>query len=185
MGKPFELQKQSENDIVDELDAKLGNLNINEEEKVEQKDDGQIIEKKEREPEKDNKQADFMGFHFCQPKKDCPHCLPGENIAHISEFKDLSVTTPCKDCNHTRENWVCLKCKVICCSRYIKSHMLIHNEESKHPIALSFADFSFWCYECDDYVVSEHLDHVKHFYPQKFSDGESLLDQFAGNSKAA
>ena len=64
----------------------------------------------------------------------------------------------------------------------------MHNEASKHPIALSFADFSFWCYECDSYVVSKHLDHVKHFYPQKFgSEDVSVLEQYqiAMNSKGA
>ena len=108
-----------------------------------------------------------MGLHAVCPISECPHCIP-ENITPIEEFKELTITTPCYECEHTKENWVCLKCKVIGCSRYVKSHLLAHNEKEKHPIALSFADFSYWCYECESYVISKHLNHVNHFYPQKF-----------------
>lgn len=114
---------------------------------------------------KEDEDGPIMGFHAVCPIQECPHCVPGENIAPIEEFKDITISSPCKDCDHTKENWICLKCKVIGCSRYVKSHMVAHNEEDHHPIALSFADFSFWCYECDSYVISKHLNHVKHFYP--------------------
>lgn len=171
-------QKPKTDVDVDNLGKKLEGLDINKDEKGEEKkeEDDQIVEKKasdapkvdekgERLPEVDAQPGPIMGFYACQPIKECPHCIPGENIAPIEEFKDLTVTTPCKDCGHTKENWVCLKCKVILCSRYVKSHMVQHNEKDHHPIALSFADFSFWCYDCDSYVVSQHLNHVKHFYP--------------------
>ena len=99
-----------------------------------------------------DEEGPIMGFFAVTPIIECPHCIPIENIAPLSEFSELTITTPCKDCDHTKENWICLKCKVIGCSRYVKSHMVAHNEECKHPIALSFADFSYWCYECDSYV---------------------------------
>lgn len=38
------------------------------------------------------------------------------------------------------------------CSRYVKSHMVEHAGKAGHKIALSFADLSVWCYECDDYI---------------------------------
>jgi len=124
-----------------------------------------------------------MGFFAVEPKKECPHCIPGENIAPKEDFEKEGITikSPCKDCGHTQENWVCLKCKVIGCSRYVNSHMVAHNDAEKHPIALSFADFSFWCYECDSYVISKHLDHVKYFYPQKFgAESASHMTEYAG-----
>jgi hypothetical protein len=49
-----------------------------------------------------------------------------------------------------------------------------HNQENpEHMIAMSFADFSYWCYECDSYVVHPLLshasrDHPEGFYTQKF-----------------
>ncbi|XP_053149724.1 histone deacetylase 6 isoform X2 [Hemicordylus capensis] len=38
------------------------------------------------------------------------------------------------------------------CGRYINQHMITHNLESGHPLALSFADLSVWCYVCQAYV---------------------------------
>jgi hypothetical protein len=56
-----------------------------------------------------------------------------------------------------------------------------HNEKTSHPIALSFADFSYWCYDCESYIQSKHLDHVQYFYPQKFGDEKvSVLQEYAG-----
>ena len=103
-----------------------------------------------------------MGFFAVEPKKDCPHCIP-ENITPIEEFADITVTTPCVDCGHTKENWVCIKCKVIGCSRYVESHMVAHNNSEHHPIALSFADFSFWCYAFPPKInPSSGIMHVTH-----------------------
>jgi len=48
-----------------------------------------------------------------------------------------------------------------------------------HPIVFSFADFSFWCYECDSYVVHPLLTHQKYFYSQKFPEGVDTLDALA------
>lgn len=38
------------------------------------------------------------------------------------------------------------------CSRYINAHMLQHHEGSGHPLVLSYADLSTWCYHCQAYV---------------------------------
>ena len=44
-----------------------------------------------------------------------------------------------------------------------------------HPIVFSFADFSYWCYACDSYIVHKLLDHQKsHFYSEKFPEELSL-----------
>lgn len=131
----------------------------------------------------------IMGFFAVEPIKECPHCVPGVNITPVEEFKDISINTPCYNCGHTKENWVCLKTKVVGCSRYVNSCMVKYNEKEKNPIALSFADFSYWCYECDSYVISKYLNHVqKHFYAQKFGadKGVSHLTEYAliNNSKA-
>jgi len=111
----------------------------------------------------------FMGFFAVEPIKECPHCIPGVYITPVEEFKDITIKTPCYGCGHCKENWVCMKSKVVGCSRYVNSCMVKYNEKEKNPIALSFADFSYWCYECDSYVISKHLNHVKeYFYAQKF-----------------
>lgn len=55
--------------------------------------------------------------------------------------------------------------------------MVAHNRENAdHPIVFSFADFSFWCYECDSYVVHPLLNHTEQFYLQKFAEDAPLKD---------
>ena len=108
------------------------------------------------------------------PKRDCPHCTP-EHILPKEEFKDVHVNDPCSDCGNVGENWVCLKpgCRAVKCSRYVQSHMLDHQAENPghgHPIAFSFADFSYWCYACDSYVEHPLLDHAAYFFEQKFGE---------------
>ena len=87
------------------------------------------------------------GFVAVCPKTDCPHCTI-DNIEDSPDFKDTSVNDPCKVCGEKGEVWICLKCKEVFCSRYVNGHMVEHFEETKHPICFSFADFSYWCYEC-------------------------------------
>ena len=38
------------------------------------------------------------------------------------------------------------------CGRYINGHMVSHNEGSGHPLAISLADISVWCFPCDAYL---------------------------------
>jgi len=89
-----------------------------------------------------------------QPKLDCPH-LSAENLAQDSLTVDAKA--PCKDCNDPRENWLCLKCGAVSCSRYVNSHAAAHFETSHHCLALSFSDLSFWCYTCESYIKSPAL----------------------------
>jgi histone deacetylase 6 len=77
---------------------------------------------------------------------------------------------PCKTCNDLRENWLCLSCYEIECSRYINGHMSEHYEKTRHPMVLSFSDISVWCYVCDSYVHNDKLTKIKTLaYESKFS----------------
>jgi uncharacterized UBP type Zn finger protein len=175
-----DLDNRLKNSAVDDLTKAVESLNIEESKE-------EVKEEEKKENTNAGEEGPIMGFHAVVPIKECPHCVPGKHIAPISEFKEITIKSPCNECDHTKENWICLKCKVIGCSRYVKSHMVSHYEKEKHPIALSFADFSYWCYECDSYVESKHLNHVKHFYPQKFGAANvNHLTEYAiiKNSKA-
>jgi hypothetical protein len=62
------------------------------------------------------------------------------------------------------ENWLCLQCGEVHCSRYINGHGLQHWEDSKereppngHCVAVSMADLSVWCHACSAYLKSERL----------------------------
>ena len=78
-------------------------------------------------------------------------------------------------CENIGENWVCLKCGLVGCSRYKNSDMMRHQEETEHQIALSFSDLSFWCYSCNEYIMADALHALlQMFSKKKFGDVESI-----------
>lgn len=44
------------------------------------------------------------------------------------------------------------------------------NPGHAHPIVFSFADFSYWCYACDSYVIHPLLNQARYFHKQKFPE---------------
>lgn len=107
----------------------------------------------------ENKAEEKTGFAV-DPKKDCPHFKPEYKDALMNtfmKFKGDLVNQKCVDCENMGENWICLECQEIFCSRFVKSHMVSHNEKTKHPISFSFSDASFWCYSCDSYITSKEM----------------------------
>ena len=70
-----------------------------------------------------------------------------------------------------RENWLCLTCGTIQCSRYVNGHALQHWQETRkkicssyvddrgldHCLAASLSDLSVWCHACEAYVVNPSL----------------------------
>ncbi|KAL4581129.1 hypothetical protein LXL04_017338 [Taraxacum kok-saghyz] len=63
--------------------------------------------------------------------------------------------TPCNRCEHPAENWMCLSCKDVLCSRFINKHMLEHYEQQNHSVALSYSDLSVWCFSCNSYLDAQ------------------------------
>ncbi|KAG7205673.1 hypothetical protein KM043_007623 [Ampulex compressa] len=87
------------------------------------------------------------------PKRDCPHL---HLVADVPP-SGIGVNLPCVECNSRDENWICLQCYTVRCGRFIRQHALMHGEEKKHPLTLSLADISVWCYECEAYIQSPLL----------------------------
>mmetsp|Transcript_3837 Transcript_3837/g.3276 ORF Transcript_3837/g.3276 Transcript_3837/m.3276 type:complete len:150 (-) Transcript_3837:99-548(-) len=123
--------------------------------------------------------AEAEGEWFAvNPKQDCPH---QENLNWkeiVGNLSKKTITLPCTKCDNDKENWMCLSCYEIRCSRYVKGHMGDHNKETKHPISLSFSDGSFWCYDCESYVFSPGLRELAMTFSDiKFpSDKEGRID---------
>ncbi|PIK47432.1 putative histone deacetylase 6, partial [Apostichopus japonicus] len=82
----------------------------------------------------------------------CPHLEAGVKPLPA---KGLDVTAQCQICSGGKENWVCLTCYQVFCGRYINEHMVQHGKEVNHPVVLSYADLSVWCYGCEQYVHNE------------------------------
>jgi Zn-finger in ubiquitin-hydrolases and other protein len=58
------------------------------------------------------------------------------------------------------ENWLCLECAVVRCSRYCQGHAHQHWQETQtgtndpdgHCVAVSLSDLSVWCHRCQAYL---------------------------------
>lgn len=107
-------------------------------------------------------------FYAVTPLSWCPHLMAVCPIPAAG----LDVSQPCKTCGSFQENWVCLTCYQVYCSRYVNAHMVCHHEASEHPLVLSCVDLSTWCYLCQAYVHHEDLQDVKNAAHQnKFGEG--------------
>jgi len=104
----------------------------------------------------------------------------GSNCPHLAEINSEKImgfisslnfkTTKCSGCDHHSENWLCLTCNNISCGRNIKSHAITHHETTHHPLVVSLADLSCWCYACNDYLESEKTNPVVfELHQKKFS----------------
>lgn len=108
------------------------------------------------------------------PLPGCPHLVQVQAVPPSG----IDVNTPCATCESIQENWICLICYSVSgfitaetlmsvsytlnrrcplifqvfCGRYVSQHMVFHNEESSHPLTLSFSDLSVWCYVCEAYI---------------------------------
>lgn len=89
------------------------------------------------------------------PMSDCPHLVELPSAEKLPQSIDTKQL--CSVCSTNRENWWCLHCNEICCGRYVNEHMMFHHLSSDHPLALSFADLSVWCYKCQSYIDNPQL----------------------------
>lgn len=74
-------------------------------------------------------------------------------------------------CTSQKENWLCLHCGVVRCSRYVHGHGVDHFNETQHCVQVSLSDLSVWCHTCEAYLethtsetlrpITEHLERVK------------------------
>lgn len=97
----------------------------------------------------------------------CPHLVEIKPMPECG----LNTADPCATCGDTSENWVCLTCYTVECSRYVNEHMLFHKIDSDHNMTLSYSDLSIWCYACDHYVDNPA------FFQQKSSAHKSKFGQ--------
>lgn len=93
--------------------------------------------------------------------------VPLSNCPHLTLLKpeeapsSIDTKRPCKECDTSIENWICLICFETYCARFINQHMIEHNLNTDHPLALSFSDLSVWCYKCEAYIDNPRLHKFK------------------------
>lgn len=102
--------------------------------------------------EQEQENVHISGFAV-EPITNCPH-IPSYTLT--TEGQHILFHTPCQACQDTRENWQCLHCKAVYCSRYIQGHMKRHVEHHEgHCVCISYRDLSIWCFQCDSYITHE------------------------------
>lgn len=115
------------------------------------------------------------GIFAVTAKRDCPHVAAVEVIS-IEHLREVDINCQCFDCSDVGENWICLGCRQVRCSRFRNSHGLVHFESTGHCLVLSFSDMSVWCYECDEYIEDDTLSVViRHFRELIFGSNVSSL----------
>uniref|UniRef100_A0A8D2DMH3 Protein deacetylase HDAC6 n=1 Tax=Sciurus vulgaris TaxID=55149 RepID=A0A8D2DMH3_SCIVU len=108
-------------------------------------------------------------YYAVTPLSWCPHLV----AVCPTPVAGLDINQPCEDCGTLEENWVCLSCYQVYCSRYVNAHMVQHHEASGHPLVLSYTDLSAWCYPCQAYVHHQALLDVKNIIHQ-YKFGENM-----------
>ena len=85
-----------------------------------------------------------VGFAVA-PKDDCPHIEDLKIPEEFVEQADKYFHTPCQECGDSAENWMCIACGYVGCSRYVSGHFRQHGDKEAevcHRLGISFSDLS-------------------------------------------
>jgi hypothetical protein len=110
---------------------------------------------------------EFCQYHSLAKKK-----KQSSTSETTGKLKEATIATAAADGESTPscpkgENWLCLACNRVLCSRYVNGHGLQHwkdtcqqkeGEEDAvtgHCVAVSLADLSVWCHVCSAYLVHD------------------------------
>jgi NAD-dependent deacetylase sirtuin 2 len=115
--------------------------------------------------------------HFSEQKPSTNTNINSERAPVRLKGEDVDDEGPPESCP-IGENWLCLECGKVRCSRYVNKHGLTHWEDTKtdenphgHCIAVSLADLSVWCHLCSAYLKHPALQPlVQQLEQMKFSD---------------
>ncbi|KAJ6310424.1 hypothetical protein OIU76_015197 [Salix suchowensis] len=100
------------------------------------------------------------GSGWVEARTSCDHLASlSSDLAQIP-----TPDTPCNRCQHPTENWLCLSCKDVLCSRFVNKHMLQHSQQINHCLALSYSDLSVWCFACDSYLDAQVIMQLRPVY---------------------
>jgi uncharacterized UBP type Zn finger protein len=114
----------------------------------------------------------------------CSHFEDSEQESSGKGKAKADVDSATGSCTST-ENWMCLECGVVRCSRYANGHGLVHWENTKaqssraagqtssvgHCVQLSLSDLSVWCHVCAAYLHHATLSEIlKKVEERKFAE---------------
>jgi NAD-dependent deacetylase sirtuin 2 len=118
--------------------------------------------------------------HFAEQRRPSTTTNSERAPARLKGEEDVDDEGPPESCP-IGENWLCLECGSVRCSRYVNGHGLHHWEDTKtdenpygHCIAVSLADLSVWCHLCSAYLKHPTLQPlVQQLEQMKFPDDDN------------
>lgn len=115
-----------------------------------------------------------------EPKSSCPHLWSAFDFDFPRKLnRHLLFDEPCADCGSVQEEWICLSCCRVSCSRFVNGDAEMHwistlESDNPHCISISRRDLSIWCYSCNSYIkhcALQHAydvaSHLKHAHPDQ------------------
>jgi len=61
----------------------------------------------------------------------------------------------CAECRSNKSPWMCLKCGMVLCGRYVSGHCKSHGESNPNHVVCIDGSLMVFCYKCDDYVIND------------------------------
>ncbi len=101
-----------------------------------------------------------------EPKSSCPHLWSAFDFDVPRKInRHLLFDEPCADCGSVQEEWICLSCCRVSCSRFVNGDAEMHwmstlESDSPHCVSMSRRDLSIWCYACNCYIKHGALQHA-------------------------
>ncbi|XP_046858859.1 ubiquitin carboxyl-terminal hydrolase 3-like [Xenia sp. Carnegie-2017] len=88
---------------------------------------------------------------------ECPHLEKAVKIdvAIMENLQRNLQSWCCSVCKTVNSPWVCLKCGVINCGRYVKAHAKAHYECNPSHCVCMDKNFAVFCYKCDEFVIND------------------------------
>jgi len=86
---------------------------------------------------------------------------------HLEDAVDISPTFvkklihgnrnmwTCSECSSNQSPWMCLKCGIVLCGRYVNGHCLAHGESNENHFVCIDTSLIVFCYKCDDFVIND------------------------------
>jgi len=110
------------------------------------------------EVESDEEEQDDKGG-YVNPSTHCQHAAANIGEIDLAQAQAM-LAQGCADCGSKAENWWCMLCRGVFCSRYVNKHMFQHAETTGHRLGASLSDLNTWCYACETYVTNPRIREV-------------------------
>lgn len=125
----------------------------NDDEDDDQSPSANVVDTKYKEEQSENDRTGFAVDFLAS----CAHTNSSYVQLHPGTVFDIN--SPCVTCGNVGENWFCMTCNKVYCSRYVNGCMQKHFHDEthqQHPLCQSFSDMSIYCNSCGEYISNRN-----------------------------